>query len=183
MFDGLTIWTIGHSNRSIEDLLALLTAHQIQALADIRKLPGSKRYPHFNQEELSHSLKSKGIEYHWFESLGGRRKPSPHSKNTAWRNKAFQGYADYMESQEFASAIDSLSKIAREKKTVIMCSEAVWWSCHRSLVSDYMKVRGAEVLHIMGPGSPKPHPYTSAAQIKDGLLSYEGDEQLILSLN
>jgi uncharacterized protein (DUF488 family) len=167
------IWTIGHSTRTIDQFAELLTQHAIAVLADVRLLPGSKRYPHFNQDALARSLGEHGIRYEHFRELGGRRKPRPDSTNTAWRNDAFRGYADYMESDAFRAGIDRLVAVAAETgPAALMCAEAVWWRCHRALVSDYLKARGVEVLHILAPGKAESHPFTSAARIVDGALSY-----------
>lgn len=168
-----TIWTIGHSNHSLDELLAMLKSFKIELLADIRRFPGSKRYPQFNKEFLASEMPQKGIEYGHFEDLGGRRPTKPDSENTAWRLAAFRGYADYMETEAFQNAIEQLTAQATQKRTAYMCSEAVWWSCHRALVSDYLKVRGWEVMHIMGEGKATEHPYTSAATIEHGKLSYK----------
>ena len=166
------IWTIGHSTRSIDDFIAALTAHGIQLVADVRLLPGSKRYPHFNSDALEQSLGGHGIRYAHFRELGGRRKPRPDSRNTAWRNDAFRGYADYMETPEFEAGIARLLELAHNQRVAIMCAEAVWWRCHRGLVSDYLKARGAEVLHILDAKKADAHPWTSAARIVDGELCY-----------
>lgn len=167
-----TIWTIGHSTRTFEDFFGLLSAQKIQALADVRQFPGSRKYPHFGQQQLAASLAEKGIEYKHFLDLGGRRRARSDSSNTAWRNEAFRGYADYMEMPEFKRAMEDLCSLAREKRTAIMCAEAVWWRCHRGLISDFLKARGWLVLHILGPEKIQEHPFTSAASIIDGKLSY-----------
>jgi uncharacterized protein (DUF488 family) len=166
------IYTIGHSTHPIADFIAMLRSFDIQVLADIRSMPGSNKYPQFNQDQLALSLKQAGIKYIHMPGLGGRRKPRPDSVNTAWRSKAFMGYADYMETPEFQSAIQTLEQIAVSERTAYMCSEAVWWRCHRSLVSDYLKIHGWEVLHIMGIGKSTVHPYTSAARPEQGNLFY-----------
>jgi uncharacterized protein (DUF488 family) len=171
----MTIYTIGHSNRSIETFLAMLQSFGIEVLADIRSMPGSRKWPQFNQNELKQSLQQAGITYMHFLALGGRRKPKPDSHNTAWHNKAFMGYADYMETDEFKTAITELEKIAAEKRTAYMCSEAVWWRCHRSLVSDYLKVKGWTVMHIMDINKSQEHPYTSPAKPIQGDLFYNED--------
>lgn len=142
------------------------------ALVDIRSYPGSKRYPHFNKENLSISLPESGIKYIHLPGLGGRRKPNPDSHNNAWHNTAFRGYADYMETDEFKKAIEELMSIAITEPTTYMCAEAVWWHCHRSLVSDYLKAQGWKVTHIMGIGKSEEHPYTQVAQVKQGRLFY-----------
>lgn len=167
------LWTIGHSTRAIDDFIAALEANAIKLLADVRLLPGSKRYPHFNQDQLAHALSARGIRYEHFRELGGRRKPRADSPNTAWRNDAFRGYADYMQTPEFQSGIARLLDLeSATGPAAIMCAEAVWWRCHRGLVSDYLKVRGIEVLHIMDARKTEAHPFTSAAQIVNGELSY-----------
>ncbi|HEV3099747.1 MAG TPA: DUF488 domain-containing protein [Candidatus Udaeobacter sp.] len=176
----MRIWTIGHSTRSIDTFISLLKANGITVLADVRTWPGSKRYPQFNKEKLSHSLGKAGIRYEHFPELGGRRKAKPDSKNTAWRNESFRGYADYMETEEFNKGVKRLLDLsAAAGPTAIMCAEAVWWRCHRSLISDYLKARGIEVIHILDANKTEPHPYTSAAQIVNGKLSYAPENSLL----
>jgi len=172
-----TLWTIGHSTHSWEAFIGILRAHGIEALADVRVLPGSRRYPYFNREALAPALAGCAVEYVHFPNLGGRRKPQPDSPNTVWRNEAFRGYADYMDTPDFARAIDELSGLATRKRTAIMCAEAVWWQCHRALISDWMKAHGVEVLHILSENKVEPHPYTSAARIIDGQLSYRAPRE------
>jgi len=167
-----TIWTIGHSTRTEGEFIALLQSFDIWLLADIRSYPGSRRYPHFNKEALSASLQRVNIEYVHLPALGGRRKPREDSVNTNWRNTAFRGYADYMETEAFRSAISHLEQLALHRNTAYMCSEAVWWRCHRSLVSDYLKVHGWTVMHITDAGTAKEHPYTQAASAVQGSLFY-----------
>jgi uncharacterized protein (DUF488 family) len=172
----MKIWTIGHSTRTIDEFISLLQANQIRLLVDVRSLPGSKRYPQFNKETLVDSLGKVGIRYEHFPELGGRRKAKRESKNTAWRNASFRGYADYMETEEFRKGVKRLLELAADAgRIAIMCAEAVWWRCHRSLVSDYLKARGIEVIHILDAKKTEPHPFTSAARIVDGVLSYEND--------
>jgi len=173
------IWTVGHSTRTIDEFVAALESHGIKLLVDVRSLPGSKRYPQFNKEALSASLHKVGIRYEHFLELGGRRKAPPNSRNIAWRNASFRGYADYMETEEFQKGIERLVDLAKEVgSTAIMCAEAVWWRCHRALVSDYLKARGIEVMHIIDANKSDPHPYTSAARIVDGELSYRSESLL-----
>src|SRR5260370_1030959 len=172
------IWTIGHSTREIDVFLPLLEENGIKLLADVRTLPGSKRYPQFNKEALAESLNAHGIRYEYFPELGGRRKPKADSRNTAWRNASFRGYADYMEQEQFQKGVERLLDLTREAGPLaIMCAEAVWWRCHRALISDYLKARGVEIVHILDANKTEPHPFTSAARIVDGTLSYnsEGD--------
>ena len=171
----MKVWTIGHSTRSIDDFVSLLKANGIRLVVDVRSLPGSKRYPQFNKETLADSLGKVEICYEHFPQLGGRRKPKEDSSNTVWRNESFRGYADYMETEEFDKGVKRLfDRAADAGPTAIMCAEAVWWRCHRALVSDYLKVRGIEVIHILDVNKTEPHPYTSAARIVNGELSYEG---------
>ena len=169
-----SIWTIGHSTRSADEFNEILLAHQIGALVDVRSFPGSRRYTHFNKPELSGNLEALGILYGHNPQLGGRRRPSPNSKNTAWKNASFRAYADHMESEEFKRGILALLEIAKTKRTALMCAEALWWRCHRSLISDYLKAEGFAVIHILAGKKTEAHPYTSAARILDGRLSYGG---------
>lgn len=167
------IWTIGHSTRTLEAFLDLLGHYAIDAVADVRRFPGSRRYPHFQRDELAASLAAHGIAYAWLPQLGGRRPVLRDSRNTAWRNASFQGYADYMASAEFAAGLDRLLDFARGHRTAIMCAEAVWWRCHRSMLADALSVRGIEVMHIVDARHASPHPYTAPARIVDGRLTYE----------
>ncbi len=146
----MTIYTVGHSSRGLGEFIGLLKAHGVETLADIRKLPGSNKYPHFNQDELAASLARAGVRYVYLKELGGRRPQNRDSKNTAWRNRSFRAYADHMETDEFRRGIDSLLGHAAAGRVALMCSEAVWWRCHRALVADYLKASGVNVRHIMG---------------------------------
>ncbi len=174
----MRIWTIGHSTRTIEEFVRILTGHAIGMVVDVRQFPGSRRYPQFNKEELSQSLAAAGIGYAHLPELGGRRKPQQNSKNTAWRNAAFRGYADYMETNEFEDGVKRLIGLAAGENSAIMCAEAVWWRCHRALISDYLKARGIEVCHIIDERKSQPHPFTSAARVVAGQLSYRSEDQL-----
>ena len=167
------VWTIGHSTCSMDEFVAMLKSFQIELVADIRSFPGSRRFPHFNKETLEVTLSQNNLVYIHIKNLGGRRKVNSNSKNTSWRHPAFRGYADFMETEVFKDGIRELEQIASQKRTVYMCSEAVWWHCHRSMVSDYLKVSGWKVMHIMGVGKAEEHPYTQPARIVDGELSYE----------
>jgi len=169
-----TVWTIGHSTRTIDQFHQLVLSNAIVNLVDVRSYPGSRRYPQFNQAELARSLSTIEVNYHHLPDLGGRRKPLPDSKNTAWRNESFRAYADHMESDDFKKGIAELHSLALQGPAAIMCSEAVWWRCHRSLIADWLKAKGAEVIHIIDKTHLEPHPYTSAARIIDGNLSYQG---------
>ncbi len=166
------IWTVGHSTRSLDEFVGLLVAHDVEVIADVRRYPGSRRWPHFSREPLAEGLEARGLAYESFPELGGRRQPRPDSPNTAWRSAAFRGYADYMATEEFADGLSRLTDLACGLRTAIMCAEAVWWRCHRALIADALRWAGFEVYHIMGPASSIVHPYTSAARITDGLLTY-----------
>ena len=169
-----SIWTVGHSTRGVEEFIELLRGYEVEAVADVRRYPASRRHPRFNQERLSASLVGARIAYLPLRELGGRRRPLPDSRNTAWRNESFRGYADYMESDEFRSGIERLLGLARDKRTAVMCSEVLWWRCHRALIADYLKAKGVSVVHILSPEKSAAHPYTSAARVVDGQLSYAG---------
>ena len=163
----------------VDEFISLLKENEIKLLVDVRAWPGSKRYPHFNKDTLAESLSAHGISYEHFPELGGKRKSNPDSRNTVWRNASFRGYADYMETEQFQKGIARLLDVAeKEGPTAIMCAEAVWWRCHRSLIADDLKVRGVEVLHILGANKIEPHPYTPAARIVDGELSYSPESLL-----
>lgn len=168
------IWTTGHSTREADCFISLLEEKGIKLVADVRMFPGSKRYPQFNRESLAKTLSAHGISYEHFPELGGRRKSRKDSRNTAWRNESFRGYADYMETEEFGRGVERLLDLANEAgPAAIMCAEAVWWRCHRALISDFLKARGIDVTHIVGAGKTEPHPFTSAARIVNGGLSYK----------
>jgi uncharacterized protein (DUF488 family) len=172
MSDGPTIWTIGHSTRAEGEFLELLAANEIATLADVRRFPGSRKYPHFGSDEMARWLAGAGVAYEAMPELGGRRRPRPDSPNTAWRSEAFRGYADYMATPEYREGAERLLALARRGRTACMCSEAPWWRCHRALIADDLKARGATVIHIMTAKKNEPHPFTSAAKIVDGRLSY-----------
>lgn len=170
--DTKQIWTIGHSSRTLEEFTAMLKSFSIKQLVDVRSLPGSNKFPHFNQDELAASLNKIGIGYYHFKNLGGRRRPAKDSTNTVWHNKSFRAYADYMETTEFKKSMGALEKLARGKPTAIMCSEAVWWRCHRAMISDKLKSEEWKVWHIMAPEKETEHPYTQPAEIVHGRLQY-----------
>lgn len=167
-----TIWTVGHSTRPWADFLALLRAYRIGTLADVRRFPGSRRYPWFAGQSLARELPAIGIGYLWLPQLGGRRKVQPDSPNGGWRNASFQGYADHIGSAEFAEGLAALLELAASHRTAVMCAEAVWWRCHRALIADVLKLRGIEVVHILDASHAQPHPYTAPARIIDGRLLY-----------
>ena len=167
----MTIYTIGHSTRSLEEFLALLERSRIERLVDVRAFPGSRRHPQFNKEALARSLPEHGIEYLHRPALGGRRRPRADAAPTAWRNEGFRGYADYMRTAEFRAALDNLIELGEERPTVIMCSEAVPWRCHRTLISDALHARGVMVEHILD-SKASPHALTSFAVVHDGEVTY-----------
>jgi uncharacterized protein (DUF488 family) len=170
----LKMWTIGHSTRSAEEFGQLLLSHHIETLVDVRSFPGSRRFPQFNRTSLQDYLGTLGIQYVHAPGLGGRRKPNKHSHNTAWKNDSFRAYADYMETESFQAGVKELVELAAESRTVIMCAESLWWRCHRSLISDYLKAKAVQVIHILDEKKTEEHPYTPAARIVDGELSYRG---------
>ena len=170
----LDLFTVGHSTHPLAGLLDLLGRHGIAALADVRRFPGSRKHPHFHRDSLAVSLPAAGVEYRWFEALGGRRQKSSSggSRNLGLRNESFRNYADYMATPEFREAIGQLLALARQKRTAVMCAEGLFWRCHRRLVSDYLLTRGVTVFHIMPAGDLRPHTLTAGARVEDGELSY-----------
>lgn len=171
----MQLFTIGHSTRTLDELIALLRDNGIERLADIRRYPGSRRYPHFSRDALSQSLPAHGIEYIHVPELGGRRKPLPDSPNTAWRNEQFRAYADHMATDEFRNAVDAL--LASPKRTCVMCAEAVPWRCHRNVLADELTRRGIEVFHILGPGSIQKHVLNAHARIVGDRVVYPLSDQ------
>jgi len=174
---GLTIWTIGHSTRSLIALLELLTRYRVEAVADVRRFPSSRRHPHFTEPAFSAALASHGLAYRWLPALGGRRQPRPDSRNTAWRNVAFRGFADHMGTAEFSRGLTELLEFSSCSRSALMCAEAVWWRCHRALIADALCARGIEVVHILDANHTVLHPYTSPARLVEGQLSYVAAER------
>jgi len=172
---GLTIWTIGHSTRPLDEFLRLLAVYRIEQVADVRRFPGSRKHPHYGGDALKEALAQHGVAYRWLPELGGRRRASADSPNTGWRSAAFRGYADYMASAEFAAGLATLLALARERRTALMCAEAVWWRCHRGLIADALRVEGAEVVHILDATHAVAHPMTAPARVRDGRLCYAAD--------
>lgn len=173
------LYTIGHSTRTIEDLISALKAHQVQTLVDIRAFPMSQRLPQFNRESLEQSLPAAGIRYKWFKALGGyRKKTLEESPNIALRNQSFRNYADYMLTPEFDRGMSDLLSLAEGSRTAYMCAERLYFRCHRMLVSDWLVAHGHEVLHIDAAGPVKPHALTAEGRIVDGRLVYRGDRLL-----
>lgn len=179
--DRRELWTIGHSNHPLERFLQLLAQHQIAALVDIRRFPGSRTFPQFNQDSLAEALDGAGIEYYWIESLGGRRaasKSDSPSINTGLHNASFRHYADYMQTAPFREGIDELLSIAAAKRTAYMCSESVFWRCHRRLVSDFLLAAGHSVHHIFPSGEVRPHTLTAGAVVRADGVTYPGQRML-----
>jgi uncharacterized protein (DUF488 family) len=172
------IWTIGHSNRPWQEFLELLQEHAIQRLVDIRRFPGSRTHPQFNQGPLEENLTLAGLDYRHLGSLGGRRTDRlPNSPNAGWRVDAFNRYADYMATEPFQAGLCELETLARERRTAMMCSEAVPWRCHRRLVADALMTRGWTVFDIVSRAPAKPHSLTPFARVRDGRLSYPAEQQ------
>jgi uncharacterized protein (DUF488 family) len=167
-----TLFTIGHSNRTFDELLDILRAHGIEQLIDVRTAPGSRRNPQFLRDELARSLPERGIAYTHMPALGGFRKPLPESPNAAWRNESFRGYADYMQTAQFEETLQELLVRAATRPTVIMCSEAVPWRCHRSLIADAATVRGVRVEHLTSRTASHPHKLTPFAQVEGTRITY-----------
>jgi uncharacterized protein (DUF488 family) len=166
------IYTIGHSTRSIEELVEMLRSFDIQLLVDVRTAPSSRRYPHFNRDTLAQRLPAAGIRYAHMKDLGGWRRPQPDSPNTGWRSGGFQGYADYMATDQFREALDTLISMSRERRTAFMCAEATPYRCHRSLISDALTARGLSVGHITAPGRLEDHRVTPFARFEGHRVTY-----------
>ncbi|HEX5474530.1 MAG TPA: DUF488 domain-containing protein [Vicinamibacterales bacterium] len=168
------VFTIGHSTRTQDEFLALLRAHGVERLADIRTFPGSRRHPHFGRESLSAFLATNGIQYRHFPALGGRRTPRADSINTGWRHPSFRGYADYMQTPAFARGVDDFLAFAGHAPAAVMCAEAVWWQCHRQLLADALLARGVPVCHILSAAEAKPHRLSEFARVERGGVTYPG---------
>jgi len=166
------VWTIGHSTRPIDEFLSLLARPKIQVVSDVRSFPGSRRFPQYGREVLKATLDTHATAYEWLPALGGRRKSSPNSPNSVWRNASFRGYADYMSTPEFARGLAQLLDISFVARTVIMCAEALWWRCHRSMIADALCARGVKVVHILDAKHSVVHPMTAPARIVAGVLTY-----------
>jgi uncharacterized protein (DUF488 family) len=167
-----SIYTIGHSTRSLEEFIELLRRQQIQLLIDVRTVPRSRRVPHFNSEVLARALRENGINYRHMKELGGLRKPAPNSPNIGWRNMSFRGFADYMQSESFWNGIEEARRCATENITALMCAEAVPWRCHRSLIADALLLKQAEVLHIVSASDVRNHSLTPFAMIRGDRVIY-----------
>ena len=174
------LYTIGHSTRTIEEFVGMLREADVTRIADVRFFPGSRRHPQFGSDPLAQSLALHGIDYQHLRALGGRRRPlhdEGRSRNALWRVEAFRNYADYAETEEFRAALARLERVAGERATAIMCAEAVWWRCHRRLVTDYLLARGWEVTHLMAPGQQQAGVLTPGAVVHgDGTIEYPAAE-------
>ena len=155
--------------------MRLLAHYRIEAVADVRRFPGSRRQPQYAQAALRTALTESGFAYRWIPALGGRRRPLPDSPNMAWRNPSFRGYADHMASDEFSTGLEELLELSSHQRTALMCAEVVWWRCHRALIADELCVRGVDVIHILDAKHATVHPFTSPARIVQGRLSYAPD--------
>lgn len=171
---GDAIWTVGHSTLTQEDFLALIAAHGILAIADVRRFPGSRRHPHFHGDAMRVWLPQAGVRYEHFVDLGGRRKAEPDSRNTGLRNESFRGYADYMATPLFQRALDRLIALSREQPSAVMCAEAVYWRCHRHLLADALAARGVAVRHILDARTARPHKIHELARIEGTDVCYPG---------
>ena len=168
----MTIWTIGHSTRTIDELIAVLVAHEIEAIVDVRRFPGSRRLPQFGSAALGESLPAAGVSYRWIEALGGRRRADAESPNDAWENDTFRGYADHTATEEFADALFELEMIAAGARTAVMCAELLWWRCHRRIIADVLVSLGYEVRHIRDESVVEQHELAPPARLVEGILTY-----------
>ena len=175
----MVVHTLGHSTLTLGDFLALLGAHAIAVVADVRRFPASRRHPHFSREALAAALASADRSYCWLPELGGRRTGRPGSPHVAWQNPAFRAYADHMETVEFQAGVGALLALAAERPTAVLCAEAVPWRCHRQLVADALVARGIEVRHVLGPASAPPHRLTPFARLEGGRLVYDGGQRTL----
>jgi uncharacterized protein (DUF488 family) len=169
----VVVHTLGHSTLTLEDFLGVLEAHGLDAIADVRRYPASRRHPHFAREALAASLAAHGVEYSWIPALGGRRPARPDSPHVAWRNTQFRGYADHMDGDEFREGLEGLLALAEGHRAAVMCAEAVPWRCHRQLIADALVARGVEVMHVTGRGKAEPHRLTPFARVDGDRVVYD----------
>lgn len=177
------IWTVGHSNHSIEKLVAILKAHEIERVIDVRRFPASRKWPHFGAASLAASLRAAGIDYAGMPELGGRRKPRSDSPHVAWRTDAFRGYADFMDTAEFASSLERATALARERPSALLCAEALPWRCHRSILADAFLARGWEVLEILNEKDARPRKLPGFARIEGERVIYNRVPRAALPLS
>jgi uncharacterized protein (DUF488 family) len=175
MTSTLTVWTIGHSTRTADEFVQALGAAGIELVADVRRFPGSRRHPQFGSAALMETLAARSIDYAWLSKLGGRRRGQAAAEHLGWRNASFRAYAAYTWTEEFALGLEELMHLASAKRTAMMCSELLWWRCHRALIADVLRFLGAEVIHIRGEEPGTMHPYTSPARIVEGALAYPAE--------
>lgn len=168
----VTVWTVGHSTRSLPEFLATLAPYGIEAVADVRRFPGSRRQPQYNKPALAAGLHAAGIDYISIPALGGRRQPASKASCSAWRHPAFQGYAEHLESDEFAAGFFELLMLAWGLRTAIMCTEILWWRCHRRMIADVLVSLDARVIHIMDAKIAQGHQLAAPARLVRGVLSY-----------
>ena len=171
------IYTVGHSNHALDRFLRILQCHRVARVVDIRSFPRSRRHPQFDAEPLRDALQRVGLAYEGLTPLGGMRRPRPDSRNLAFPPDGLRGYADHMETREFADAVDVLLVLARQAPTAVLCAEADWRRCHRSLLCDALSVRGVEALHVVGEGHPEAHEMTSHARVEGRRLWYPGEQR------
>ena len=173
------LFTIGHSTRPLEELIGTLQANHVTILADVRRYPGSRTNPQYNSDNMADALPRHGIKYVWLEKLGGRREGLGRlSKNTCWKNRSFRNYADYMETSPFLDGFTQLAKLVNAGTVAIMCAEALYWRCHRSLISDFAKSEGFRVVHLVGRSESSEHKYTECARVVNGRLTYRIDSEI-----
>ena len=172
------MWTVGHSTRSLGELAALVRAHDVALIADVRRIPRSRRHPHFDAATLPGTLADYGLRYVHLPGLGGRRREQPDSINRGWRHPAFRAYADYMQTAEFVRELDGLIDLGRARRVAIMCAEADWTRCHRSLIADALVARGEAVSHITAANRAEPHRLRDFARVEGGVVSYPGEPEL-----
>jgi uncharacterized protein (DUF488 family) len=168
----LTVWTVGHSTRPLTEFLELLAAYRIELVADVRRFPGSRSQPQYQQQALESALHQAGVGYIWLPDLGGRRQPLPDTPNTTWRHRAFRGYADHLAGEEFAAGLFELLTVAWGLRTALMCAEILWWRCHRRMIADVLVSLGARVIHIMDGETAQTHRLNAPARLVHGVLSY-----------
>lgn len=173
-FNDVTVWTVGHSTRGIDEFRSVVKAHHIELIADVRRFPGSRRLPQFEGGALEAALDDRDIAYRWIPELGGRRRPNTDSVNLGWRNAGFRGYADHMETEEFANGLMELLMLGQGMRTAVMCAEILWWRCHRRIISDVVVSLGIDVLHIRDASVVEPHKVAPPARIMSGRLRYPG---------
>jgi uncharacterized protein (DUF488 family) len=172
----MVLYTIGHSTHTLDEFMALLGAHGITAIADVRRFPASRRHPHFGRERLQEALAAHGVAYVWMEALGGRRRARADSPHTAWTNEAFRAYADHMETPEFGAALADLLGGARTQVTAVVCAEAVPWRCHRQIIADALVAQGHQVRHVLGIESARAHQLTAFARVDGARIRYDGGQ-------